>query len=368
MNSSRYAREVDLADLNSSHSQAVLLTPEGSTVLDVGLADGSVAREVVRRGCRVWGIEIDAEAAAAANDVCEQVVVGDVETLDLDTEFEGRRFDVVLLLDVLEHLVDPPATLRRTAAMLAPGGHVVVSLPNVTHAAVRLDLLQGRFTYTEAGLLDRTHLRFFDVVGVAELFAAAGLDVVANLRVTVPVDATEIALDLDALPADAVDLATSGPESSTYQFVVVAVPAGAPAPAAAGGRLSELLQLQVREMSARLAEAATYSRSLESDNTAKSSYITDLGERVHTLEATLRERMAEITLLQEQLKAQTAAVDVKDAFIAELRGEPRPRTEIESHAGYAIADKAYAALQRHPTLLKTAQWSARRIANRPAGE
>lgn len=368
MSSSRYGREVDLADLNSSHAQAVLLTPEGSAVLDVGLADGSVARELVRRGCRVWGVEIDATAAAAADDVCEQVVVGDVESLDLHDVFDDQRFDVVLLLDVLEHLVDPATTLRHAAAMLAPGGHVVVSLPNVAHAAVRLDLLQGRFAYTEAGLLDRTHLRFFDAAGVAELFADAGLDVVANLRVTAPVDATEIPLDVQAFPADAVALATSGPESSTYQFVVVAVPAGAPPPAAAGGQLTELLQRQVGALSARLAEAAVYSRSLESDNATKSTYITELGERVHSLEDTLRERMAEITLLHEQHQALVAAVDVKDAYIADLRGDPRRKAEIESHAGYAIADRAYAALQRHPALLRTARWGARRIANRPAGE
>lgn len=368
MSSSRYAREVDLADLNSSHSQAVLLTPANSTVLDIGLADGSVARELVRRGCTVWGVEIDAAAAAAADDVCEQVVVGDVEALDFDVAFPGQQFDVVLLLDVLEHLVDPASVLRRASATVASGGHVVVSLPNVTHAAVRLDLLQGRFGYTEAGLLDRTHLRFFDAAGVGELFTEAGLDVVANLRVTVPVDATEIPLDLDSLPADAVALATGGPESSTYQFVVVAVPSGAAPPTAAGGQLTELLQLQVQQLSARLAEAAVYSRSLEADNAAKSTYIAELGDRVHVLEDVLRERMAEIALLHEQLKAQTAVVDVKEAYIAELRGEPRPRTTVESHAGYAIADKAYAALQRHPALLKTAQWSARRIASRPPGE
>ncbi|HVE63553.1 MAG TPA: class I SAM-dependent methyltransferase [Mycobacteriales bacterium] len=368
MSSSRYAREVDLADLNSSHSQAVLLTPEGSTVLDVGLADGSVARELVRRGCQVWGVEIDAAAAAAADDVCQQVVVGDVESLDLAAAFADRTFDVVLLLDVLEHLVDPAATLRKAAATLAPGGHVVVSLPNVTHAAVRLDLLQGRFRYTEAGLLDRTHLRFFDPAGVGELFVEAGLDVVANLRVTAPVTATEIPLDLDSLPPAAVELATSGLESSTYQFVVVAVPSGATPPTAAGGQLTELLQRQVQELSARLAEAAIYSRSVEADNAAKSTYLTELGDRVHVLEDLLRERIAEITLLHEQLKAQTAAVEVKDAYIAELRGEPRPRTEVESHAGYAIADKAYTALQKHPALLRTAQWSARRLASRPPVE
>lgn len=368
MSSSRYAREVDLDDLNSSHTQAVLLTPEGSTVLDIGLADGSVARELVRRRCRVWGVEIDAAAAAAAQDECEQVVVGDVETLDLADALGGKRFDVVLLLDVLEHLRDPAATLRRAAAMLADGGQVVVSLPNVTHAAVKLDLIQGRFRYTEAGLLDETHLRFFDAAGVARLFADAGLDVVESLRVTIPVDATEIELDLAALPPEVVAAATADPESSTYQFVVVAVPAGATPRAASAATLTGLLQRQVREMSARLTEAATYSRSLEAQDAEKSAYIAELGERVNALEATLRERMAQIALLHEQHRALAASVDVKDAYIADLRGDPRAKAAIDSHAGYVLADKAYAALNRHPALLRTVRWGARRMANRPGAE
>jgi 2-polyprenyl-3-methyl-5-hydroxy-6-metoxy-1,4-benzoquinol methylase len=368
VSSSRYAREVDLADLNSSHTQAVLLTPEGCNVLDIGVADGSVARALVARGCTVWGVEIDADAAAEAKGVCEQVVVGDVESLDLDAAFDSRRFDVVLLLDVLEHLVDPAATLRRAAATLKPGGHVIVSLPNVTHAAVRLDLLRGSFTYTDAGLLDRTHLRFFDAAGVGQLFADAELDVVESLRVTAPVDATEIELDLATIAPEVLAEALSGPEAQTYQFVVTAVPAGGERPAAATGTLLALLQHQVRELSARLAEAAAYSRSLEANDAEKSAYIAELGKRVVALEATLRERMAQITLLHEQHEALTAAVDVKDAYIADLRGDPRRKAQIESHAGYAIADRAYNALQRRPLLLRSARWVARRAANRPAGE
>ena len=90
------------------------------------------------------------------------MIVGDVEQLDLDAALEGQRFDFVLLLDVLEHLRDPLAVLERLRDRVAPGGRVIASIPNVTHGAVRLSLMSGAFTYTETGLLDRTHLRFFD--------------------------------------------------------------------------------------------------------------------------------------------------------------------------------------------------------------
>ena len=154
---SRYARDLDLRELNA-HTQGILLTPPGSDVLDVGTADGHpVVAGLKARGCRVWGIEVDEQAAAIAAPMCEQMVVGNVEQLDLTAAFGERRFDVVLCLDVLEHLVEPLDALRRLAGLLTSTGILVASIPNVTHAAVRLQLLQGEFRYTDTGLLDRTH-------------------------------------------------------------------------------------------------------------------------------------------------------------------------------------------------------------------
>ena len=91
---------------------AVLLVAEGSRVLDVGTSTGSVATALHARGARVWGVEIDEAAAKEAANACEQMVVGDVERLDLAAELEQSEFDWVLLLDVLEHLREPLATLR----------------------------------------------------------------------------------------------------------------------------------------------------------------------------------------------------------------------------------------------------------------
>ena len=178
MPDSRYSFNADLEQPTTSESQAVLLVTPGSMVLDVGAADGSVARPLAARGCRVWAIELDAAAAAKARSSSERVIVGDVEQRDLAAALEGQRFDFVLLLDVLEHLRDPLALLERLRDRVAPGGRVIASIPNVTHGAVRLSLMSGAFTYTETGLLDRTHLRFFDRRGAENLFADARLRIV----------------------------------------------------------------------------------------------------------------------------------------------------------------------------------------------
>lgn len=86
----------------------------------------------------------------------------------------SRAFDVVVCADVLEHLPDPAAVLDRVRGWIAPGGRLFVSLPNVANVAVRLSLLAGRFEYAEAGILDRTHLRFFTRRSALRLVESAG--------------------------------------------------------------------------------------------------------------------------------------------------------------------------------------------------
>lgn len=92
------------------------------------------------------------------------------------------QFDLVLALDVLEHLADPLSMLRQLVAQLAPGGSVIVSLPNVAHYSVVMPLLmRRRFAYQDAGILDRTHLRFFVEDTALALMNDAGLVVDAGV-------------------------------------------------------------------------------------------------------------------------------------------------------------------------------------------
>ena len=86
------------------------------------------------------------------------VIIGPIE----DVFAELKTYDLILLLDVLEHLPDSTQTLRRLTKLLNAGGQVIVSVPNIAHLSVSIPLLlKRRFDYQEAGILDRTHLRFF---------------------------------------------------------------------------------------------------------------------------------------------------------------------------------------------------------------
>ncbi len=180
-----YVRKYDLApkgytfkpEPHSSHDvlMDLLADPPGMRVLDVGTSSGYLARRLSEKGHRVTGIEKDSTAASHARLHCCELLAGDIEQMDLD-DYTGQ-FDRVLLADVIEHLVDPAATLRKVAACLRPNGQVVLCVPNVANLVIRVGLLFGRFTYRDKGILDSTHLRFFTWQSVRELLQETGLHV-----------------------------------------------------------------------------------------------------------------------------------------------------------------------------------------------
>jgi methionine biosynthesis protein MetW len=149
-------------------------------VLDLGCASGALGAALKARGAYVVGVESDPQYAARARERLDQVVEADLETL----EPEGLgRFDVLIAGDVLEHLADPWAVLRRFAAIVEPGGTVVVSLPNVRHwETVFAIAIQGRFPRRNEGVFDRTHLRWFTLHDAWSLVDQAGLRVDAVER------------------------------------------------------------------------------------------------------------------------------------------------------------------------------------------
>ncbi|HVX21087.1 MAG TPA: class I SAM-dependent methyltransferase [Acidimicrobiales bacterium] len=222
----KYNVQLDLSEINDSRSLAIARVPGGSRVLDVGIGDGTVGRTLRKLRCRVWGVEYDKELAEASRETYEELLVGDVEQVDLSDAFGDVRFDVVLLLDVLEHLRSPTDVLERIRDVLDPDGFVVISLPNIAHAAVQLQLLEGRFRYTDEGLLDSTHLRFFDFDNVQSLLDRAGFTMFNLARVTRHPTNTEIPVDLDAFPSELLARMARQPESETYQFVLMAAPRG----------------------------------------------------------------------------------------------------------------------------------------------
>ena len=219
-----YAVEIDINNVNTSHTQLIDLVGGGRTVLDVGCWTGDLGRALIAQGCRVSGVELDAGAAAVAARDLERVVVSDLDREPLSRHFEPGTFDAIVLGDVLEHLMDPVGVLRDATSLLAPGGRFVISIPNVTHGSVRLALLQGHWDHTETGLLDRTHIKFFSIAGLRLMTRDAGL-VIDDLRGTLadPL-AVEVQVNEARLPPAVVEWVRDQPEALIYQFVLSARP------------------------------------------------------------------------------------------------------------------------------------------------
>jgi 2-polyprenyl-3-methyl-5-hydroxy-6-metoxy-1,4-benzoquinol methylase len=200
------------------HAKLLALVGEGKRVLDVGCSSGYLARPLVAKGCTVIGLERDPAAAEEARSICEDVLVGDVETMELP--FADASFDVVLCGDLVEHLRDPEAFLVRARPLLRPDGRLVLTTPNVANWSMRLGLLAGRWRYTERGILDRTHAHLFTRKTLVETIERAGyrLDV---LDFTVPLPA----LRNDTTERVAHAVGRIRPSLFAYQFVVSAAPA-----------------------------------------------------------------------------------------------------------------------------------------------
>jgi 2-polyprenyl-3-methyl-5-hydroxy-6-metoxy-1,4-benzoquinol methylase len=156
---------------------AALVPETAERILDVGCGFGSLGRQLNAAKARVMhGIERNPAAADHLQGVYQRYLIADGEA-GLE-QLHAERYDCIVFADVLEHLVDPWAVLRKAREMLTPGGAIVASIPNIRNIAVLFDLvLRGRWRYQDSGLLDRTHLRFFTRAEIHDLYAAAGLTI-----------------------------------------------------------------------------------------------------------------------------------------------------------------------------------------------
>ena len=226
---------------NNTHAFSLAMIGHNKRVLEVGCATGYFTKALAERGCKVVGMELDSNAAHLAERWAERVVQGDIERLDLWEQVEDEAYDVVTFGDVLEHLRDPLAILRAAVRKLKPSGFIVSSIPNFAHGDVRLALLHGKFQYRELGLLDRTHLRFFTLQTIHELFRNAGLIEVETQRVVMPLFNTELRLKPEEFSESVLDEIRTDVEHETYQFVVKCViDNGLTATRTLAARLSEL--------------------------------------------------------------------------------------------------------------------------------
>ena len=234
----RYQARVDAGQRNTTHTQIVeLLGNIGKVpmrILDIGCSSGYLGGFLRGQGHWVAGIEPSPAAAAAARAVLDEVFEGGFDAYLADRPPQAA-FDAIVFADVLEHLEDPALALSRCGPVLAPGGCVAISLPNIAHGGVRGMLLEGRWTYQELGILDRTHLRFFSRAGLIDLCDQTAFELKDLRAITMSVEEMDrcYAIGLSKGTIALVKTAARDADVNTFQFVALACPAADAASASA---------------------------------------------------------------------------------------------------------------------------------------
>ena len=163
----------------------MVFSKAGLRVLEIGCACGVTLREIGARSssARLYGVELNEKAAEIAAPYAT-ILSMDVERLDPSQVAE--RFDYIVMGDVIEHLQNPWKAIENMRELLAPGGEVIASIPNIGHISNLYEVLSGNWTYKSMGLLDRTHLRFFTKKEIIKLFQEAQFDIQDMRYITVP--------------------------------------------------------------------------------------------------------------------------------------------------------------------------------------
>jgi 2-polyprenyl-3-methyl-5-hydroxy-6-metoxy-1,4-benzoquinol methylase len=184
-------KETSYLSKNESYFGAVrkdilsMLPTHSRKVMEVGCGDGSTLNYLKSNAFCDWtyGVELFPDAAEIASEKVDILYQSNIEIMDLPVE--ESSMDLILCLDVLEHLVNPSKVIAYLHKLLAPNGLIIASIPNVRHYSVAIPLLlQGKWEYKEDGILDSTHLRFFVKDTAIKLMISSGLileDVKSNL-------------------------------------------------------------------------------------------------------------------------------------------------------------------------------------------
>lgn len=214
---------------NDAWTNLFELIPDNSRVLDIGCSSGNFGAELKRKkNCTVFGIDIFEDDLKLAKKQLNKVYRRNIEQDEIG---DLGTFDVILMADVIEHLFDPSTALKKVAKQLNKNGRFVFSVPNMANIATRLELLKGRFEYTAYGLLDETHVHYYDKPGLERVFTNAGMSVqVYNNTVRdIPQRIIDKFLDeLGLMPSVKFYELTNHIDAITFQFIGYAVPSNKP--------------------------------------------------------------------------------------------------------------------------------------------
>lgn len=172
---------------NTSWGVIFDMIEENQEILDIGCSSGNFGAELIKRKhCVVDGVDIDEKDVELAKKQLSNAFIFNVEKDPIKKI--AKKYDVILMIDVIEHLVNPRNSLNSIGSLLKPGGVLIFSVPNMAHISIRLNLLNGKLNYTKTGLLDDTHLHFYTEEYLSNVLNSAGFTIsdFRNTSITYP--------------------------------------------------------------------------------------------------------------------------------------------------------------------------------------
>jgi 2-polyprenyl-3-methyl-5-hydroxy-6-metoxy-1,4-benzoquinol methylase len=156
-----------------------LIPRSAKKILDVGCSVGTLGKQIKQKyNVEVVGLEVNKEMALTAKNNLDKVIIADAEALNFNHYFPAGYFECIIFADILEHLKDPWSVLTNISDMLSEEGVVIASIPNIRHYTTIIELVvKGYWPYRERGIHDKTHLRFFTLKNIKEMFGSSGLKI-----------------------------------------------------------------------------------------------------------------------------------------------------------------------------------------------
>lgn len=211
-------------DLKSVNTMSVINNwiQEETKVLEFGPANGRLTKYLkFQKNCKVTIVELDKEAGKEASCYATKAYIGN-EYGNIENYYWTKtkeKFDYIIFADVLEHLSNPQKVLGVCKEFLEPTGRILVSIPNVAHNSVIIDMLNDKFEYDEVGLLDRTHIHFFTLKTFQKMISLLDIYIAEMIPIYSRVGSNEILNTYKDVPIDVEKYMRKRLEGSVYQYV-----------------------------------------------------------------------------------------------------------------------------------------------------
>ncbi len=173
----KYDFPLDLETDNVIATMVERIDPN-SIVLEFGPAHGRMTRYLTEElNCSVYIVEIDKDAYKSVRNIAKDGICGNIEDYEWVDKFQNIKFDYIIWADVLEHLLDPESALKSSIELLKDDGDCLISVPNISYCGVVYSLLEDKFEYSEVGIIDSTHVKFFTYNSLINLFNSCDLEI-----------------------------------------------------------------------------------------------------------------------------------------------------------------------------------------------